>query len=98
LYSSTNLTTGKINEVDWSPDGKYISVASDVVTVYLFNTLTPIWSKNYTSFVTTAKFSKLGKLLAVGTNANDTVYIYNVPVFGQNATTNVFSNSSAHVY
>jgi WD40 repeat protein len=81
LYSSFNQSTVQINEVDWSPDGQYFSVASDVATVYQFNTLTPIWSQNYSAGVNTAKFSKLGKYLAVGTNASEIIYIYNVPSF-----------------
>jgi WD40 repeat protein len=98
LYSSTNQTTGTINEVDWSPDGKYISVASNVVTVYQFNTLTKVWSQNSKSVVNTAKFSKLGKYLAVGTNDNDTIYIYNVPSFTLNTSTSAFNVSTEHVY
>jgi WD40 repeat protein len=81
LYNSFSQSTAQINEVDWSPDGQYFSVASDVATVYQFNTLTPIWSQNYSNTVNTAKFSKLGKYFAVGTNANDTIFIYNVPSF-----------------
>jgi WD40 repeat protein len=37
-----------------------------------------VWIQNYTGPAMTAKFSKLGKYLGVGTTKNSTVFIYNV--------------------
>jgi WD40 repeat protein len=99
LYNSIDQgKDGQINEVDWSPDGQYFSVASNGVTVYQFNTLNPIWSQSFAKAVNTAKFSKLGQYLAVGTNSNDTVFIYNVPGFTLNMSLPAFQVGSENVY
>lgn len=101
LYNSFTEVTGQhINEVDWSPDGQFIAVASDSdkATVYSFATLSPVWIGSFGNNVLTVKFSKQGKYLAVGTEDNNTVYVYNVPNFTYYASFSAFNSSSQKVY
>jgi WD40 repeat protein len=84
LYNSfVEIMGQQINDISWSPDGQYIIIGSNSTnaTIYDFNTLSPIWSQSYTGIVMTAKYSKAGNYFAVGTLANDTVFIYNASTY-----------------
>jgi WD40 repeat protein len=86
-----------INEVDFSPDGQYVAVASGSakkVVVYNFFTFNPVWSQTYAGNMNTAKFSRLGGYMAVGTTGSDTVTVYSVPGFAVYATFSAFNVSA----
>lgn len=90
-----------INEVDFSPDGQYIAVASgsgQKVVVYNFFTLSPVWSQTYSGNMNSVKFSRLGNYMAVGTTGSDTVTVYSVPGFAVYATFSAFNVSAETVY
>jgi hypothetical protein len=64
------------------------------MTIYHFTTLSPVLVINLSNNGMTAKFSKLGKYLAVGSINNDTVSIYNVPNFTLYTTYSVFASNT----
>lgn len=71
---------------------------SNRVTVISFATSNVVWFDTLSDDVTTAKFSKNGKLLAVGQVGDDTIRVYNVPAFTLNATFRAEHGNTETVY
>ena len=100
LKTYYELAGSRINEVDWSPDGNFIVTGSGSkrVTVISFATSNVVFFKTFATDVNTAKFNRDGTLLAVGRSGDDTIEMYNVPLFTLNSTFRAGHGNSATIF